>query len=92
MCFSAEASFGAAALLVPSGAYCLRSAVRKMPRWLPLAAVPLVFGIQQCSEGLVWVGLGRDDAALTREASLVYLFFALTFWPCWAIATSWAGS
>src|SRR5262249_42527731 len=87
--FSAEASLGAATLLIPAGAYCLRAAVRKKPRWLPLAAVPLLFGIQQCSEGFVWLGLGHNDEAATRTASLIYLFFALALWPCWVPLLMW---
>jgi hypothetical protein len=83
MCFSAQASFAAAAVLVPAGAYCLRGAARNDPAGLPLAAVPLLFAAQQTSEGVVWLALDRSDAALARSASLVFLFFALAFWPFW---------
>ena len=55
----------------------------KSIRHLPLALTPLVFAAQQFAEGVVWVGLGREDPALVRPASLVYLFFALSFWPVW---------
>ncbi len=48
-----------------------------------MAAIPLVFSVQQFAEGLVWIGLGRDDAPLTSLASLVFLAFALAFWPFW---------
>lgn len=50
---------------------------------LPLAAMPVLFGIQQFVEGLVWVGIGRENAALTHSAAVVYLFFAITFWLFW---------
>ncbi len=83
MCFSAAASFGVGALLLPPGLYCIQSAIRKSPAYLPLAAVPLVFGIQQICEGLVWLGLDHADDDLVRAASLVYLQFALFFWPFW---------
>jgi len=83
MCFSVEASFGVGAALLPAGAYCIRSALRKAPRLLPLAVVPVVFGVQQISEGFVWLGLHAGDSAVTRSAALVYLFFALAFWPFW---------
>jgi hypothetical protein len=43
---------------------------------IPVAGIPLLFGIQQFCEGMVWVGLGRVDADLTRNAAIVYLFFA----------------
>jgi hypothetical protein len=45
--------------------------------------VPLMFGVQQFCEGLVWVGVGRRDAGLTQSAALAFLFFALAFWLFW---------
>jgi hypothetical protein len=81
MCFSAEASFAAAAVLVPAGGYCIARAMRYSLRYLPLALVPLAFAAQQCAEGFVWLGLGRDDPDLVRDASRIYLFFALAYWP-----------
>jgi len=83
MCFSAPASFAASAVLLPAGAFCLWSAVRKRPSYLPLAAVPLAFGGQQASEGVVWLALDWGEAGLVRSASLAFLFFALAFWPFW---------
>src|SRR5438132_660362 len=52
MCFSAEASFTVAAILLPAGVYCTSVAVRKRPTGLPLAIIPLVFSLQQFAEGL----------------------------------------
>jgi hypothetical protein len=83
MCFSATASFAVGAALLPAGVYCTRMAVRKGRAYLPLAAVPFAFSAQQFCEGLVWVGLGREDAALVEAASVAYLFFAIAFWPVW---------
>jgi hypothetical protein len=83
MCFSPEASFAGAAVLVPCGVYCVRAAATKDPGYLALACTPLAFGVQQFSEGVVWVGLGNGDPALARQAALVFLFFALFFWPFW---------
>src|SRR4051812_13147721 len=83
MCFSAEASFAAAAVILPAGVYCTRAALRKRPACLPLAITPLVFSLQQIAEGLVWVGLARGDAPLVRAAALAFLAFALGFWPFW---------
>ena len=54
MCLSAEASYMAAAVLVPAGAVAMQRAYRRTPRYLPLATLPLLFGLQQLSEGLVW--------------------------------------
>lgn len=83
MCFSAEASFGVAIALLPAGAYCIESAWRKDRRLLPLAIVPVFFGLQQLCEAIVWIGIGRDDTEVMRTASLGYLLFALAVWPVW---------
>ena len=83
MCFSAEASFGVAAALLPVGGYCAAVAWRKDRAHLPLAVIPTLFGVQQLCEGAVWVGLGRDEPAMIRSGSVVFLFFALAFWPVW---------
>ena len=81
MCFSAAASYGVAAVLLPTGAYCAEAAWRKDRRFLPLAAVPVLFGLQQLWEAQVWAGAGRGDAERVRVGSLGFLFFALAVWP-----------
>ena len=83
MCFSPEASFLSSAALLPAGIYCVKSALVKNPPFLCLAVVPVIFGIQQFAEGLVWLGLQRDDLAFAQAAGLVFLAFALAFWPFW---------
>ena len=83
MCFSAEASFAVGAALLPAGIYCTAVAARRRPAYLPLAVIPIVFSFQQFAEGLVWVGLGTEDAPLVRASSLVFLAVALAFWPFW---------
>jgi hypothetical protein len=83
VCFSPEASLAVGGALVPAGAYCARAALAKSPRLLPLALVPLAFAAQQVAEGFVWLGLRHGDAARVRSAALVFLFFALAFWPFW---------
>jgi hypothetical protein len=83
VCFSAQASFTVGAALIPAGGYCIYSALMKKPRYLGLAAVPLIFGLQQISEGFVWQAIEAKDDAQIRAASLVFLFFALAFWPFW---------
>jgi hypothetical protein len=83
MCFSAEASFTATAALLPVGAYCVGAALRKDRRLLPLALIPVAFGVQQAAEGCVWLGLHHDDGVLVQGGAAVFLFFALAFWPFW---------
>jgi hypothetical protein len=85
VCFSAEASFAVGIALIPAGVYCLWAAALKKPSFLGLAALPIFFGIQQISEGFVWQGRISEssDEINSRAASLVFLFFALAFWPFW---------
>ncbi len=93
MCFSPEASFALGTVLLPAGAYCVRTAVKRNASWLPLALTPLLFGVQQVSEGLVWVGLRSEEATLVRPASLIFLFFGLALWPFWMpLAAAWIES
>ena len=83
MCFSAEVSFASAAVLFPTGVYCLRIALRRRPRLWPIAVVPAVFGVQQACEGVVWLELDHDIEAVVNNVGAGYLFFALAFWPFW---------
>src|SRR5262245_37133689 len=83
MCFSAEASFTAGAVLLPAGAYCLRTALCKDARYVPMALIPVAFAIQQFTEGMVWSGLEHAASGFVERASSLYLFFAIPFWPFW---------
>jgi Family of unknown function (DUF6629) len=83
MCFSAEASFGMSAVLLPAGVYCVMTAAGRNRAFLCLAIIPIIFGVQQFAEGVVWIGLGQDDGKVVRAASVVFLAFALAFWPFW---------
>jgi Na+/melibiose symporter-like transporter len=83
MCFSENASFGLSAVLAGTGVYCVKSALTKNRAFLCLAVIPLIFSIQQFAEGAVWRGLANHDTQSTRVAALVFLAFALAFWPFW---------
>ncbi|MBX3212428.1 MAG: hypothetical protein KF850_10380 [Labilithrix sp.] len=80
MCFSAEASFGAAALLTTLGCVAIRESPSR--RLLAVAGIPILFAAQQASEGVLWLIL--DDAPFGKSATVVgrvFLFFALLIWP-----------
>ena len=81
MCFSAEASLIAAAVLIPAGTLSIARAYTTDRRYLPLAALPLLFGLQQAFEGLVWQANG--NAVLVERYSLAYMFFSWLAWPIW---------
>lgn len=83
MCFSAAASFLTAGLTGGVGLVTL-SRMRD-PREAPLAAMPLLFSLQQASEGLVWLSLSQPLAGLPSAAA-GYLFLAIAeiVWPLYA--------
>jgi len=83
MCFSATASFTAAAVITVAGIFSLTKA-RTIPTFL-LALSPLFFALQQALEGIVWLTLTSGDASsiLNRIGVDGFLFFAGVLWPVW---------
>lgn len=81
MCFSAEVSFTAAAILLPAGLVAIQRAYRTVRRYVPIAALPLLFGVQQALEGAVWTSNGNSQ--LVEQFSLAYMFFSWLAWPVW---------
>jgi len=82
MCFSANASFGASIVLTVIGV----AAIKKVqhPSQLLFASIPLLFAVQQISEGIIWLTLANPVyAELSRVMTYFYLFFAQFFWPLW---------
>lgn len=82
MCFSASASFGAGVVLTGVG----MAAMRKVPSnaCLPFASIPLIFGVQQITEGFLWLALSNFHyAAWQVPATYLFLFFAQVVWPSW---------
>jgi hypothetical protein len=83
MCFSAEASYTAAAVLLPAGGFAIQRAYQTNRNYLPMAALPLFFGFQQFSEGLVWTGNTLSSESMVQRFSLAYMFFSWLAWPVW---------
>jgi len=84
MCFSASASFTAAAFLIPTGVYCVYSSIElKRYHYILMAFVPVFFGIQQAIEGGVWLSMAANSHFYTRIFSIGFLFFSHFFWPFW---------
>ena len=82
MCFSAQASFLAGIGLSGFGIYILRAVKNK--KEIPLKAIPLMFGIQQLFEGVVWVTQSIPEYIFYNQISRYgFLFFALIVWPVW---------
>lgn len=76
MCFSAQASFIAGGGLVLLGGATLAIAKKENKM---LATFPLLFGIQQISEGIQWLNLNAGTTS--HAAGYFFLFFALIVWP-----------
>ena len=50
-------------------------------QYLPMAMIPLLFGLQQALEGMVWLSLGAHDRVLVNHYALGFLFFSHFLWP-----------
>jgi hypothetical protein len=79
MCFSAAASFTAGATLSAVGGLTVRKSRGKTE--LPLALIPLLFGIQQLTEGVLWLNIHNDQSTLKLVATYVYSMFSHVLWP-----------
>lgn len=79
MCFSATASFSAGILLLGAGVVTVKSACS--PCELPLAAIPLLFSIQQLIEGVVWLTFRYEAPVLNALMTHAYSFFSHVLWP-----------
>jgi hypothetical protein len=86
MCFSATASFTAAAFAGGIGAVTMWKAARlRDPAVLPIAAFPLLFAAQQAVEGLLWLDLAQPTASACRPfLTHAFLGYAEIFWPVFA--------
>jgi hypothetical protein len=82
MCFSVTASFTASLALITCGVAALNCAREKKLRMI--AAIPLIFGAQQCAEGFVWFSfLYPSFAPIRMAASYIFLTCAGVVWPLW---------
>lgn len=83
MCMSAGVSFSASVFLVAGGTAITRIAWRRNVRYLPLALMPLFAGIQQFSEGYVWLGMTGDNPLEVVMGAMGFMFFTWFMWPVW---------
>ena len=80
MCFSTSASFGAGIILTTIGVATIKK-VRE-PSQLFFASIPLLFGVQQFSEGFLWLALTNPKYSFLEQISTYsFLFFAQIVWP-----------
>ena len=79
MCFSATASFSAAAVLTVLGVATLRRARRTAE--IPFAAIPLLFGLQQWVEGMLWLSFKFDAPQCNVTMTYLFSMFSHVLWP-----------
>lgn len=80
MCFSAEASFTASAVISIVGAIAIKRASNTPQKFFAL--VPLFFAIQQFIEGLLWVVLENPSYSEWKHLLIMlFLVFAWLIWP-----------
>jgi hypothetical protein len=88
MCFSASASFTAGTVLLIGGIVSVRKVEK--PRQVPFAAIPLLFSLQQFTEGFLWMSIKNPDhAGWKPAATFVFLLFAQVIWPFWVPLSVW---
>ena len=51
--------------------------------YLALCTLPLLFGLQQLFEGMVWTEGPSGDVEAVGHYSLAYMFFSWIAWPVW---------
>lgn len=89
MCFSATASFSAAAVLLPAGMYCLKSSNQVDRRYWAFAMLPFMFGLQQLLEGGLWLAMEQGNVQATHDLALGFLLFSHLFWLSWVAFSSY---
>lgn len=81
MCYSTAVSFSSAVVLTGGGLACLKKVGGFNPSNGVFPLLPLLFGIQQGIEGVVWWSLGSHDPELLRASAMGFLFFSHVLWP-----------
>jgi hypothetical protein len=79
MCFSAAASFTAGVSLSVLGVATMKMTGRKAE--VPFAMIPLLFGIQQIIEGLLWLSFLYDAPLLNVTMTYAFTLFSHVLWP-----------
>jgi hypothetical protein len=82
MCFSATTSFTAGVMLTVIGVATIKKTHHRSQ--FLFASIPLIFGIQQLSEGILWLTLPNPEYAnIQKIVTYIYVLFAQTVWPIW---------
>jgi hypothetical protein len=79
VCFSATASFAAGTALSAVGVATIRMTSRRAE--IPFAMVPLLFGVQQLTEGMIWLSFQNESPLPNEMLTFVYSLFSHVLWP-----------
>jgi hypothetical protein len=80
MCFSSEASFAGGVIISAIG-IAVVTKVHK-PSQLLFASIPLFFGLQQFTEGFLWLTIPHPEyAGIQKYITVFYLIMADVVWP-----------
>jgi len=79
MCFSASASFVAGTSLCAIGVATVKRVEARSE--LPFAMIPLLFGIQQLTEGVIWLTFSHNAPLLKQTMTYLYSIFSHVLWP-----------
>jgi hypothetical protein len=79
MCFSASASFISGTSLCGIGVATLKKVEGRNE--VPFAMIPLLFGIQQLTEGIIWLTFSHDAPLLKQTMTYLYSIFSHVLWP-----------
>jgi hypothetical protein len=80
MCFSAEASFAGGIIISTIGVITIKKVHN--PTQIVFASIPLFFGFQQITEGVLWLTIPLTEyAALKIAAKYMFQIMALVIWP-----------
>lgn len=83
MCFSESVSFGVGSGLIAAGAFASWKALKINKRYLPIAIMPVLAGLQQFTEGHVWMGLTDGSPSMVWWAAMGFILFSWLMWPVW---------
>lgn len=79
MCFSAEVSFGASALLGTIGVLSYKKSTTTAQKMFSF--IPLLFSFQQFSEGVLWLAIENNMAQLSTIFTYIFIIIAQAVWP-----------
>jgi len=88
MCFSSSVSFGASAFLMGAGIASLKKT--ESPKMMAFASLPIIFGVQQLSEAILWLSFSNSELDSWHNTSIyLFIFFAQVIWPIWIPFAVW---